>query len=79
MRGHQMAQNSQTHDFHCKKGQKVKEINANMPLNDKCDVTAWIYIKYDRMTNLPARGVDGSPIEGVQMDQNHQIGTLASI
>ena len=40
MRGHQMAQNGQIHDFHCKKGQTVKEINANMPSNDKCDETA---------------------------------------
>ena len=49
MRGHQMAQNGQIHDFHSIKGKKVKEINANMPQNDKCDVTACIYIKFDRM------------------------------
>ena len=45
-----------------------------MPKNDKCDVTACIYIKFDRMNNLPARGVEGLPIEGDRMDQNHQIG-----
>ena len=69
-----MAQNGQIHDFHGKKGQKVKKINAIMPKNDKCAVTACIYIKFDRMNNLPARGVEGLPIEGDRMDQNHQIG-----
>ena len=73
MRGHQLAQNGQIHDFHCKKG---KEINANMLYNEIQDVTAQIYNKFDRMNNLPARGVEGLPIEGDQMDQNHQIGAL---
>ena len=71
-----MAQNGQIHHFHSIKGQKVKKINANMPKNDKCDVTACKYIEFDRTNNLPARRVEGLPIEGDQMDQNHQIGTL---
>ena len=44
MRGHQMAQNGQIDNFHGKKGQKVKEINVNMPCNHKRDVTTFIYI-----------------------------------
>ena len=76
MSGPQMAQNGQIHDFHGKKGQKVKEINVNMPCHHKCDITTCIYIPLDRLNNLPASGVEGSPIEGDQMDQNHQIGTL---
>ena len=44
--------------------------------NHKCDVTSCIYIQLDTLNKLPARGVEGLPIEGDQMDQNHQIGTL---
>ena len=76
MSGPQMAQNGQIHDFHGKKDQKVKEINVNMPCHHKCDITTCIYIPLDRLNNLPASGVEGSPIEGDQMDQNHQTGTL---
>ena len=71
-----MAQNGQIHDFYGKMGQKVKEINVNMPHNHKCDITTCIHFKLDRSNNLPARGVEGLPIENSQINQNHQIGTL---
>ena len=44
--------------------------------NHKCDVTSCIYIQLDTLNNLPAKGVDGLPIEGDQMDQNHKTCTL---
>ena len=59
MRGHQMAQNGQIHDFHGKKGQKIKKINVNMPCNHKRDVTTFIYIQLDGLNNFSERGVEG--------------------
>ena len=71
-----MPQNGQIHDFHAKKGQKVKEINVNVPCNHKRDVTTFIYIQLDRLNNLPERGVEGLRIESGQINQNHHNGTL---
>ena len=47
-----------------------------VPCKCKCDVIIGTLMQLEELNNLQIRGIEGSPIEGGKMDQNHHIGTL---